>query len=170
MYLTEILARCSNIERRVAAVYRALGEHFQNDGDTARLWRELALEEETHAEILGRELRAFDEQDETGPFLPEYTVRLEHADRLLVELESRANDVRTFDEALALAVAVEQTELEDLYDDLLAQGHPAFRLISERLESVLYAPPAGRAGALPRTSQLVQAKNTPRGNAKQSGR
>lgn len=162
MYLTEILARCSTIEKRVAAVYRQLAQRFENDNGAARLWRELALEEETHADILGRELRTFEEQGESGDFLPDYAARLDHAETLLGELEGKLTGVGTLDDALTLAVAIEQTELEDLYDDLVTQGQPAFKLISERLEAVLYAAPAGTVPGVPRTSQWLQAKTSPR--------
>jgi len=36
---------------------------------------------------------------------------------------------------------LEQADLEDLYDDLVLQGEPAFRLISERLEAALAEKP-----------------------------
>jgi len=144
MYLVEVLARCSEIEARVARVYRTLAKRVPSSTDEARLWRELALEEETHADILRREIRAFEERDETGAFLPEFESRLEHALELLTDLEERAREVTVLDEALTLAVAVEQAELEDLYEDLVAQGHPAFKLISERMESKLSNPPATR--------------------------
>ena len=48
---------------------------------------------------------------------------------------------QTLDDALSIAVALEQADLEDLYDDLVLQGEPAFRLISERLEAALAAKP-----------------------------
>ena len=58
------------------------------------------------------------------------------------------------DDALAVAVALEHTDLEDLYDDLVLQGEPAFRLVSERLEAALaetngrVAGPSGAAARL----------------------
>jgi len=149
MYLVEVLAKCSEIEERAARVYRALAKRFPSSDDEVRLWRELALEEETHADILRREIRAFEERDESGAFLPEYAPRLEHAHQLLADLEKKADGVTSLDDALTLAVAVEQTELEDLYDDLVTQGHPAFKLISERLESTLSNAPAERIPGLP---------------------
>lgn len=155
MYLTEILGRCSDIEARMARIYRLLAQRFQEDHDSAKLWRELALEEETHADILRRELRSFEEQGEDGDFLPEYAARLDHAAEILKGIEARAVGLKTIDDAMALAVAMEQTELEDLYDDLVDQGQPAFRLISEHLEAALTAQPATSVPGIPRKGKAA---------------
>jgi len=142
MYLTELLVRCSDVEARVGRLYRALSERFASGGEMARLWRELAFEEEIHAGILRRELESFEQVEDAGAYLPEYAPRLEHVLQVLDDLEERTLTLETLDDALVVAMALEQAELEDLYDDLVVQGYPAFKLISERLESVSSAPPA----------------------------
>ena len=147
MYVTEILERCSHLAARMARVYRGMAERFHGDSDRVRLWRELALEEEIHADVLRRELQSFQEQEESGSFLPEYTERLASLDMELCQMEDRAATAGTLDEALTVAIALEQTDLEDLYDDLVLQGEPAFRLISERVEAALSARPAAPAAA-----------------------
>ncbi len=147
MYVAEILEKCSHLAARTARVYRRLAERLRGDQERVRLWRELALEEETHADVLRRELQSFQEQDQSGSFLPEYTERLEKLDRELRELEQRAGTARSIDDALAIAVALEQTDLEDLYDDLVLQGEPAFKLISERIEAALAATPESAPAA-----------------------
>jgi hypothetical protein len=147
VYVVEILERCSMLAARTARVYRGLAERFEGDQDRVRLWRELALEEETHSEVLRRELQSFQEQDASGTFLPEYAARLDQIDVELRQLESKAEATRSLDEALAVAVALEQTDLEDLYDDLVLQGEPAFKLISERLEAALAATPQATPSA-----------------------
>jgi rubrerythrin len=149
MYLTGILARCSDIEARLARVYRRLANHA-GAADGARLWSELALENETHADILRRELRAFEEDDDNGTFLPEYAERLEHADRALRDLEERSRTLTTLDEATTVALACEQATLEDLYDDLVIKGSPAFKLLSGHLEATLANAPAVNVPGLPR--------------------
>ncbi len=149
MYLTEILSRSSDIEARMAKLYRQLAQRFHDSGDSSRLWHELALEEETHADVLRRELRSFEEQDESGHFLPEYAERLDQASRRLSELEQQARRITTLDDAISLALALEQATLEDLYDDLVLKGPPAFRLLCERVEAALSAQPAARVPGLP---------------------
>jgi hypothetical protein len=141
VYVAEILEKCSELAARTASVYRRLSERFYGDEERVSLWRELALEEETHADVLRRELRSFQEQDRSGLFLPEYVERLARLDSELHQLEERADTARSVDEALAVAVALEQADLEDLYDDLVLQGEPAFKLISERIEAALAAKP-----------------------------
>jgi len=147
VYVSEILEQCSDIAARTARVYRRLAERSHGEDERVRLWRELALEEETHADILRRELKSFQDQDQTGSFLPEYAERLRQIDTQLRELERRAESTRTLDEALAVAVALEQADLEDLYDDLVLQGEPAFRLMTERIEAALAAQPQQVAAA-----------------------
>ncbi|MCK6555024.1 hypothetical protein L6Q96_10655 [Candidatus Binatia bacterium] len=147
MYIVDILERCSNLAGRTARVYRHLAERFAGDPDRVRLWRELALEEETHSDVLRRELASFQEEDRDGPFLPEYSVRLDNLDADLKRLEERASGAATLDDALAVAVALEQADLEELYDDLVLQGEPAFKLLSERIEAALGARPEPVASA-----------------------
>ena len=137
MYLIEILQRCATLESRIARVYRSLADQAHGDAMTARLWRELALEQETHADVLQRELRSFQDADDSGAFLPEYQTRIERLDRILQDIESRAKTVQTRDDAFATSVAIEQSELEDIYDDVVLQSQPAFRLITERIEASL---------------------------------
>lgn len=141
MYVVEILERCADQAAGTARVYRGLAERFRADSDRVHLWRELALEEEIHADILRRELKAFQEQEQTGAFLPEFADRLLRLDAERRQLEARAATAQTLDDALSVAVALEQADLEDLYDDLVLQGEPAFRLISERLEAALATKP-----------------------------
>ena len=157
MYVAEILERCGDLAARTARVYRHLAERFHGDDDRVTLWRELALEEETHADILRRELDSFTATDQSGSFLPEYGARVDQLDGELRRLERCAESARTMDDALAVAVALEQADLEDLYDDLILQGEPAFRLISERIEAALAAKPepapaVGQARRARRTS------------------
>jgi len=141
VYVVEILERCADLAECTARVYRKLAERFQGDQDRVRLWREFALAEETHADILRRELQSFQGDDTSGAFLPEYAERLARLSMELRQLEGRAATANTLDDALALAVALEEADLEDLYDDLVLQGEPAFKLISERIEAALSAKP-----------------------------
>ncbi len=141
MYVVEILERCADQAARTARVYRGLADRFHGDHDRVHLWRELALEEEIHTDILRRELKSFQEQEQSGAFLPDFADRLQRLDTEVRQLEARASTAYSLDEALSIAVALEQADLEDLYDDLVLQGEPAFRLLSERLEAALATKP-----------------------------
>jgi hypothetical protein len=150
MYLTEVLERCSNAEARMARLYRLLAKRFTHSTEKARLWNELALEDETHADILRRERANLEDQEDGDTYMPEYAERLECADRALAELEEHAERLSSLDDATAVALALEQSTLEDLYDDLVLQGPPTFRLICERIEAALAAAPAAEVPGLPR--------------------
>ncbi len=160
MYVTEILQRCADLEGRIAHVYRHLAQQAHTDANAAKLWRELALEQETHADVLNRELRSFQDSDDSGSFLPEYTIRLEQLDRTLRSIEQRAANIQTLDEAFATAVALEQSELEDIYDDVLLQSQPAFKLISERIEAALNLHPIVQPSGTPPASAPSVRKRT----------
>ena len=150
MYLTGILARCSAIEARMALLYRGLAAREGTGVGSPRLWRELALEDETHADVLRRELSALEADDTLGAFMPELAERLERADRTLCELEQRAAPgSAAMDDAMAAVLAREQAALEDLYDDLVIQASPAFKLLCERFEAALTNAPAPRVRGLP---------------------
>jgi len=148
MYVADILLQCAGLAARTSRVYRELAVRFESDPERARLWRELALEEEVHADVLQRELEAFRERDDAGSFLPEYESRLQQIERDLSELERRARTAATLDDALAVAVALEQGDLEEVYDDLFLQGEPAFKIFCERIEAALNRRPnlPGAAG------------------------
>jgi rubrerythrin len=137
MYVVEVLERCAELAARVARLYRQLAERFPQDPTRERLWRELALLEETHAEVLRQELRAFRERDETGDFLPEMASRLEQAAATVAAIEEKLRAAESVDSATEAAVALEQMRLEELYDDLFIQGEPAFRVMAERMEGAL---------------------------------
>jgi len=147
VYVIEIIERCGDLAGRTARVYRGLAGRFEGDAERVRLWRELALEEEAHADILRREFESFQEQEQSGAFLPEFGERLQRLDAELRQLEARATSAYALDDALAIAVALEQADLEDLYDDLVLLGEPTFKLISERIEAALDAKPEFVAAA-----------------------
>ncbi len=161
MYLTEILTRCSRIEARMARLYRTLGNRFADAGEIVRLWREFALEDETHADVLRREQLNLDQDGDAGPFLPEYQARLDEADRLLDDFETRVHAAHTADEARALSPALQQSTLEDLYDDLVLQGPPAFKLVCERLEAALANQPAATVPGVPQRRRRERSQVRP---------
>lgn len=151
MYVTDILKKCADLAARAAVVYRGLATRFAAEPQRVQLWRELALEEETHSEVLRRELASFEGEGNAGEFLPDFEARIARTDKKLRDLERRAADACELSDALAVAVALEQRQLEELYDDLVLQGEPAFRILSERVEAALSVHPtlAENAG-LPR--------------------
>jgi len=136
VYITELLDTCHRLEAQVGRIYRSFASRFEQNKPVARLWRELALEEETHADILARERRTFEEQDDSDPFLPDFDERVAQIRAQLGAIEHRALSC-SIEDAFAIASDLERCGLEELYDDLLLQSDPAFKLLSERLEAAL---------------------------------
>lgn len=137
MYVVEVLERCAELASRIARLYRQLAERFPGDPEREKIWRELALIEETHAEVLRQERESFQEREESGDFLPEMGQRLDEAREALANIERRVAAARSIDEAAEAAIALEEVQLEELYDDLVMQGDTSFRLVVERLEASL---------------------------------
>lgn len=149
MYVTEILERCAVLAERSAALYRQLAERFADDSERRELCHELALVEETHAKVLREELASFQEREEAGDFLPEFGQRIAKIEDQLAKLAQRITAAQSPDEATDSLLALQQTTLEDLYDDLVVQGDPAFRIFVERLEAAFANSPK-RAALRPR--------------------
>lgn len=143
MYVTEILERCGALAERSAKLYRLLAERFSQDSERRELCHELALVEETHAKVLAEELASFREQDQLGEFLPELGQRLTEIERHVAEVEKRILAAQTLEETTACLLALQQTSLEELYDDLVVQGDPSFRIFIERLEATFANSPKG---------------------------
>ncbi len=140
MYVTELLQACSELEENVGRIYRAFATRFDGNKPAARLWREMALEEETHADVLARECRAFEERDDSGPFLAEYDRRIDELQKRMRAVEQRAASC-SLDDAFAVASELERCGLEELFEDLVVQGDEAFKLLSERLQAALSSLP-----------------------------
>ncbi len=152
MYVAEILERCAVLAERTAALYRRLAEQFSYDSGRRELCHELALIEETHAKVLREELASFQQREESGDFLPEFGQRILSIEEHLAELERRISATQTFNEATDALLALQQTSLEDLYDDLVVQGDPSFRIFVERLEAAFANSPKGAVFRRPKRS------------------
>lgn len=142
MYVMDALERCANLAERASRLYRELAARLAHNGDRRQLCHELAFLQDTYVNVLREELAAFRERDEAGPFLPELGERVAAAEERMALLETQSTRIRTLDEATATLVALEETNLEELYDDLVMQGDPDARLVVERLEAALatYSP------------------------------
>jgi chromosome segregation ATPase len=145
MYVSELLERCRVLAERSARLYRQLASRFAHDFDRRELCHELAFLEETHANVLREEAEAFRQRDEAGDFLPELGQRVEALEKQLAELEARAADLQSPEDAFATLLALQQTNLEELYDELVLQGDPTFRVVVERLEGVIAEYPRAQA-------------------------
>ena len=121
-----LLARCVGLERTAASVYEILARRFAGDAELAALWASLARDEHDHARMLAswRELIA-GEPVEHRPQASGFEAGIADVQRLLAESRV-AVETADEEEAFAIALAIENSELDVIYTTLL-QSSPVAR-------------------------------------------
>ena len=140
MFMTEVLKRCSMLEERVAAIYSQFAGSLAADKETESFFLGLAEEEKHHARILAAEKAALDVDSDTGYFMPEFSAKLTEMDALLKQVEEKARAGVTKEEAFALALELEQSELNTIYRDLVLMGRAAVKLMARHVDESLSLP------------------------------
>jgi rubrerythrin len=121
-----LLERCAAMEEIAATVYEALTLRFAGDIELAALWSSLARDEHAHA----RKLRTWRElvaaaPAEHRPTASGFEWDVADVERLLKESRVAAATADE-EEAFAIALALENSELDAIYTTLL-QGPPSAR-------------------------------------------
>ncbi len=126
MDVLALLARCVGLERKAAAFYEVLTRRFASDPPLAKLWSSMARDEHEHARKLAtwRELVAA-EPPEHRPQLSGFGGDVDAVEQLLDESLAAAETVDE-EEAFALALALEGSEIDTIYTTLL-QASPLAR-------------------------------------------
>lgn len=137
MFMTEVLRRCSTLEQRVADIYRQFAASFTDDKELESFWLGMAEEEKRHAKILAAEKAALDVDSDTGYFMPEFLPKLAEMDALLKRIEEQARQGVSKEEAFALALELEQSELNTIYRDLVLMGRAAVKLMARAVDHSL---------------------------------
>jgi hypothetical protein len=145
MFMTEVLKRCSTLEERVADIYRQFAGSLNDDKAVESFFLGLAEEEKHHARILAAEKAALDVDSDTGYFMPEFPAKLTEMDTMLKQVEEKARTGVTKEEAFALALELEQSELNTIYRDLILMGRAAVKLMARHMDESLSLP-AHQAG------------------------
>ena len=140
MFMTEVLKRCSMLEERVAAIYSQFGGSLNDEKEVASFFLGLAEEEKHHAKILAAEKAALDVDSDTGYFMPEFSAKLTEMDAMLKRVEEKARTGVTKDEAFALVLELEQSELNTIYRDLVLMGRAAVKLMARHMDESLSLP------------------------------
>jgi hypothetical protein len=140
MFMTEVLTRCSRLEERVAAIYRQFAASLNADRAVESFFLGLAEEEKHHAKILAAEKAALEVDADTGYFMPEFAAKLTEMDTMLKKVEEHARTGVTTDEAFALALELEQSELNTIYRDLVLMGRAAVKLMARHVDDSLALP------------------------------
>jgi len=140
MFMTEVLGRCSLLERRVADIYSQFAGSLNDDKEQESFWLGMAEEEKHHAKILAAEKAALEVDSDTGYFMPEFPAKLAEMDTLLKLIEEKARTGVTKDEAFDLALHLEQSELNTIYRDLVLMGRAAVKLMARHMDESLSLP------------------------------
>ena len=140
MFMTEVLRRCSDLEQRVADIYSQFAGSLNDDKDLESFWLGMAEEEKHHGKILAAEKAALEVDSDTGYFMPEFSAKLVEMDALLKRVEEQARIGVTKDEAFALALELERSELNTIYRDLVLMGRAAVKLMARHVDQSLSLP------------------------------
>src|SRR5262249_40908921 len=140
MFMTEVLKRCSTLEERVAAIYSQFAGSLNDEKEAESFFLGLAEEEKHHAKILAAEKAALDVDSDTGYFMPEFPAKLTEMDTMLKKVEEKARTGVTKEEAFALALELEQSELNTIYRDLVLMGRAAVKLMARHIDESLSLP------------------------------
>lgn len=138
MFMTEILGRCSTLEQRVAEIYEQFAHGLPNDESSLKsFWLGLSAEEKRHARTLAVEKAALEFEADSGYFMPEYPAKIVTLDAMLKQIEEKARQGVTKDEAFCLALDLEQSELNMIYRDLALTGRAAVKLMARHMDQEL---------------------------------
>ncbi|HEV8714781.1 MAG TPA: hypothetical protein VGX03_18375 [Candidatus Binatia bacterium] len=140
MFMTEVLGRCSILEQRVADIYSQFAGSLNDNKELESFWLGMAEEEKHHGKILAAEKAALEVDSDTGYFMPEFPAKLTEMDTLLKRVEEKAKLGVTKDEAFALALELEQSELNIIYRDLVLMGRAAVKLMARHMDESLSLP------------------------------
>jgi len=127
MDILPLLERCVALERGAAEFYERLAARFTHDAELRALWSAMAADERTHAEKL-ETWRALAEREpaERREHASGFAQDVEDLEQLLEETRAAAASVKSADEAFALALALETSEIDTIYTKLL-QSSPIAR-------------------------------------------
>lgn len=140
MFMTEVLGRCSILEQRVADIYSQFAGSLNDDKALESYWLGMAEEEKHHAKVLAAEKAALEVDSDTGYFMPEFSAKLTEMDTLLKRAEEKARLGVTKEEAFALALELEQSEINTIYRDLVLMGRAAVKLMARHMDESLSLP------------------------------
>ncbi len=120
MDIVAILARCIAIERNAAAIYERLAARFAHDAELGMMWSAMAQDERAHASSLERWYAlAEQEPPEQRGQATGFERDVEAVEGLLAETLEASSRVASLEEAFALALALETSEIDTIYITLL---------------------------------------------------
>ena len=126
MDILVLLDRCAGLERMAAGLYEILAARFAADAELATLWSAMAADEREHArKLLAWRTIVADEPADRRPQASGFAAAVDAVERLLRRSRGSA-PTADVEEAFALALGLESSELDAIYATLL-QASPLSR-------------------------------------------
>src|SRR5262245_56902739 len=120
MSAVRLLRRVARVEQTVAGIYDTLAAHFVDDTVFHQFWSNMAADERKHAKKLGTWGQLLDQGPITEePNLYNFGKPIADLERLARDLAARVAAVTTADDAFAIALELESSELDIIYTTLL---------------------------------------------------
>ena len=127
MDIVPLLERCIAVERQVGEVYDRLAERAAGDSELREFWGAMAQDEREHARKLEawRGLAATEDVAHRSAAAG-FEADLAEIEQLVAEAGRQAAGVQSVDDAFAIALELEMSELDAIYTTLL-QSSPLSR-------------------------------------------
>jgi len=154
-----LLDRCVALEGEAGVTYAILARRFRDDPDLRRLWEGMAADEREHARKLATWRTVLATEDPARRPAPiGFDAPLAAVEQLVADARTKAAACVTADDAFALALGLEASELDALYTQLL-QSSPIARFPD--IDTTIRSETAGHHDALVRA---VKARSRDEGN------
>ncbi len=118
--IVHLLDRCIALEHGAGDVYRRLASRARGDPELERLWTSMARDEDEHARKLATwRALLIGEPPDRRACADGFDEGVRTLERLMAHARAEADRVATTDEAFALALVLERSELDVIYTTLL---------------------------------------------------
>lgn len=118
-----LLGRCIAIERMAGEIYDILADRVEDDTELRHFWRAMADDERLHASKL-EELSQLTAVygSERRSVIEDFEKEVGEIERLVVDAKDEAKQVDNADDAFAIALEIEMSELDLIYTTLLQRS------------------------------------------------
>jgi hypothetical protein len=164
MEFLTLLDRCVALEGEAGRTYALLARRFRRDPDLRKLWEDMAADEREHAHKLATWRAVLATEDPARRPSPiGFDAPLAAVEQLMADVHIKAAACATADEAFALALALETSELDAIYAQVL-QSSPIARFPD--IDETIRSETVGHHDALVRA---VKARSRDEGNLLRAG-
>lgn len=121
-----IVDRCARLELRAARLYDALARRFSQARAASEFFAALARQEEEHADLLRLCGAASTGARWDARLLRSCAEEAPRLERAMEVAESQASRIRAVSDALRLALRIESSEVNHVFEDIIAASDSAF--------------------------------------------